>query len=177
MNFIFLYPLWFWAGDLGLITNSHFIMNSNLQSLQAKSAIILGCPSRYDGSPTRIQLSRIEIAEKIHNAYPIEKWVTTGGAVRNTRVEAEDFKMFMVKRGFVETSILTEPKARDTIENLKYSFPIIQSQGYESTLIITNFLHQIHTWRILNRFFPKLKKEIFFIRNVGTVIRVEFLSQ
>lgn len=99
--------------------------------------IVLGCPSEDDGSPSDCQTKRAEIADQLFESGWSEHFIVTGGAVHNQWQEAAALHALLVGRGIPDESIVDEPLAQHTDENLYYSSRIMQDRGWLSGIVVS----------------------------------------
>jgi len=72
----------------------------------------------------------------------------------------KDEIQWFVSLGIPEGSILLENQARTTFENAKYSFKIVQDQGYKSAILVTSPYHTRRCSMIFNQFFKGINLKI-----------------
>ena len=99
--------------------------------------IVLGCPSESDGSPSTCQIERARITEQLYDADWAAHFIVTGAAVHNAHVEADALFALLVQRGIPAESIVKEPLAEHTDENLYYATRIMQERGWTSALVVS----------------------------------------
>lgn len=103
--------------------------------------IVLGYPVNGDGSPSPFIKANVRKAvELFHKGYG-EAVIFTGGAVRNRFVEAEVMAAYAYQLGLPAAQILTDPHARDTAENLRNAYTLMQSQRWQSAVVVSNPYH------------------------------------
>lgn len=119
------FPYGTWTHAEGCIANPHDVI------------IVLGCPSESDGSPSKCQIDRARITEQLYEAHWATRFIVTGAAVHNGYVEADALHALLVERGVPAASIIKEPLARHTDENLYYSTRIMQEHGWTSALVVS----------------------------------------
>lgn len=100
--------------------------------------IVLGCPSKNDGSPARCQERRAEMADWLYESDLAQHVIVTGAAVHTPFVEADAIAELLIGRGVPETAIVKEPLARHTDENLYYSSRIMEARGWRSALVVSD---------------------------------------
>lgn len=105
--------------------------------------IVLGCPNNSDGSPANCQIARANLAVSFFNAGYASHIITTGAAVQNANVEAVTLKQLLVDRGIPATAILTEQRAAHTDENLYFSTRIMESNAWQSAIVISDDAGQL----------------------------------
>lgn len=105
--------------------------------------IVLGCPSKDDGSASNCQLERADIAADLHARGYGDHLIVTGAAVHNGFVEADALRDLLLERGVAEGAIVREPLAEHTDENLYYSSRIMQERGWRSALVVSESTGQL----------------------------------
>lgn len=100
--------------------------------------LVLGCPSRDNGSPSSCQERRAEMADFLYEAGLAEHLIVSGAAVHTPHVEADALAALLVGRGIPEAAILKEPLARHTDENLYYGTRIMQERGWTSAIVVSD---------------------------------------
>ena len=100
--------------------------------------IVLGCPSKSNGSPARCQERRAEMADWLYESDLADHVIVTGAAVHTPFIEADAIAALLVDRGVPEAAIVKEPLARHTDENLYYSSRIMESRGWRSALVVSD---------------------------------------
>lgn len=100
--------------------------------------IVLGCPSRDDGTAADCQITRAEIAAALYKKGLARNLITTGGAVKNRFVEAEALRDLLIARDIPASAISVEPRAQHTDENIYYSTRIMESAGWNDALMVSD---------------------------------------
>ena len=100
--------------------------------------IVLGCPNLEDGTPSRCQRARADIAVALRDAGYADAFITTGAAVHTPYVEAETLRDLLVERGVDPDAVALEPQARHTDENLYYSSQVMAVRGWKSALVVSD---------------------------------------
>ncbi len=164
---VFIYPLWFWATHPSIITDAHIVTLNKLKNYNVNALIVLGCPTSNNGTPSIAQLVRVRRAEWLHKLKVAKHLITTGGAVKNKYIEAETLRTALVESGVEKENIRIEPNARDTRENLTYSFEIARKEQWKKLLIITDNFHGLHTLGLLKRYFPNVVSQTLILPGLG----------
>lgn len=100
--------------------------------------LVLGCPSMDSGLPSECQRARADIAAALYRSGFGRRVITSGGAVKNRFVEADALKELLIARGIPADSIRTEPRAEHTDENLYYSTKIMEAEGWNDALVVSD---------------------------------------
>ena len=108
---------------------------------QADVAIVLGAASTDDGvSP--VFRERINHGIWLYNNGYVEYIIFTGGIGEgNTLSEAHMAKQYAITQGVPESVIYIEERSAITEENLEYARQIMDEQGFETALIVSDPLH------------------------------------
>lgn len=100
--------------------------------------LVLGCPSKDDGSPSSCQERRAEMADFLYEAGLADHLIVSGAAVHTPHVEADALAVLLLGRGIPEAAILKEPLARHTDENLYYGTRLMQERGWTSAIVVSD---------------------------------------
>ncbi len=103
--------------------------------------IVLGNPSRADGSISPVQKSRMDVGLSLYQNDFAQKLLFTGGAAWNGHIESETMKKYAIKSGVTEEAILIETKSSNTGENVAFSYEILKSNQLNKIIVVTNRLH------------------------------------
>ena len=106
-------------------------------------AIILGNRINDDGSITKYQKERLEMAKEIDELFHPDYFILSGG-VANTNVpysEADKMEEYLLNEGFEQSRLIKENKSHSTIENAKFSIPIAKELGAEIIIVCTSDYH------------------------------------
>ncbi|MCA9517959.1 MAG: YdcF family protein [Myxococcales bacterium] len=101
-------------------------------------AIVLGCPSNEDGSPSACQTARATIAKRLYNAGLADRFIVSGAAVHNAHVEADALAALLVAFGVPDDAVVREPLAEHTDENLYYSTLLMAERGWRSAWVVSD---------------------------------------
>ena len=107
--------------------------------------VVLGYALNSDGSLRKEAKGRCDVAYESAMKYPNSKIFVTGGATasRNkTATEGGQMKDYLVNvKGLDPNRIITETKARDTIQNAKYTMEKLIEQNIKTMTVITSDYH------------------------------------
>ncbi|GFZ90200.1 hypothetical protein GCM10008018_40530 [Paenibacillus marchantiophytorum] len=115
---------------------------------QVDVGIVLGASLRMDIPSPGLQ-ERLDLAVSLYKQGKFKQLIVSGGLDHNGSklTEAEGMRDYLVKQGLPAKSILLEPRATSTYENLLFSKQIMDKQGLVSSIIVT---HQFHGSRSLD---------------------------
>jgi hypothetical protein len=100
--------------------------------------VVLGCPSNDDGTASSCQIARADLAVKLAGAGLGDRFIVTGGAVHNAYVEAEALHTLLLQRAVADAAIRVEPLAAHTDENIYYSDRIMEGEGWQNALVVSD---------------------------------------
>ena len=108
--------------------------------------VVLGARIRGE-TPSLTLMYRLDKAYTYLVEHPSTKVIVSGGqGSGETITEAEAMKRYLLHKGIKEERILLEPRARDTDENLSYSFSIMDEQKESaSSLVVTSSFHVLRS--------------------------------
>ncbi|ADI14478.1 YdcF family protein [Truepera radiovictrix] len=108
----------------------------------ADTLLVMGA-AQYDGVPSPAFARRLDRAFELYEAGCAEKILVTGGKRPGDRfTEGEAGVRYLAARGVPETALLKETKSRSSLQNLRYSLPLVRG---ERVLIVTDDLHTYRT--------------------------------
>jgi uncharacterized SAM-binding protein YcdF (DUF218 family) len=113
--------------------------------------IVLGYPATADGDPGPLELASVNEAVREYERGVAPRIIFTGAAVANPFVEAQVMAGAAEAQGIPAEAIITEPHARDTIENACYAVRILRDHGWESAEVIANPGHLQRAAMIFSR--------------------------
>ncbi|MFT7580591.1 MAG: hypothetical protein ACI9MR_002262, partial [Myxococcota bacterium] len=100
-------------------------------------AIVLGCPSNEDGTPSDCQNQRADIAKRLWDEDLADVFIVSGAAVHTAHVEADALYNLLVARGIPAEAIHKEPQAKHTDENLYYSTQIMEANDWDDAWVVS----------------------------------------
>lgn len=135
-----------------------FAPHENAKLDKVDTLIVLGCPTRPDGSPTPEQWERVVEGVREFKKGVSEHIIMTGAAAHNRFVEAHAMAVLAEANGVPASAVVEEGQAQDTIQNIYYSDKIMQGNGWHTAEVISSPYHLPRTALIL-RHYPRLKWE------------------
>lgn len=103
--------------------------------------IVLGYPTKKDGSVSPILRERINKAAKLYHEGVAGVIICTGAAVANNYVEANVMAQALIELGVPDYSIIREKQAKGTYENLVNSKKIMQDRKLNTAVIVSSPWH------------------------------------
>ncbi len=135
-----------------------FTAHQNARLEKVDTIIVLGCPTKADGSPTPEQRERILEGVREFQRGTSSHIIMTGGPAHNRFVEAHAMALLAEANGVPASSIVEEDQAHDTIQNIYYSDKIMEAHGWHSAEVISSPYHLPRTALILGSY-PQLQWE------------------
>jgi len=118
-----------------------FYKGFNSQPQKADVIIVLGCAVWRD-VPSPALYERIYKAYELYRDGFANKIIASGAMGDGENVtEAAAIKKQLIRLGVNPRDIIEEDKSTDTIENLTFSKKIMKNNGYNKSIIVTNYFH------------------------------------
>ena len=111
------------------------------QKCRADAAIILGAAA-YGGKPSPVYKERINHGITLYREGYVDRIIVTGGSPEGSEVsEASAAKNYLLEQGIPGEAVLTEETSRITQENLENAKEIMDENGWETAIIVSDPLH------------------------------------
>lgn len=111
---------------------------SSLEVSSAHAFVILGHTLNADGSMSARLLNRLALALQLATRYPTSKILVSGGLAKQGMSEAERMAHWLSQQGVSPQRLLVESQSANTIENLRFSLPLLlQADIRQATLLST----------------------------------------
>ena len=124
----------------------------NTDAKRFDAIVVLGTPSKLDGTPSPEQRERVLEGVREYKAGVAPKLIMTGGAAHNQLVEAHTMAVYAESQGVPHSDILEEGQAQNTVQNIFYSATIMHEHGWSSAEIVSSPYHLERTALIMNAF-------------------------
>ncbi|HVW78942.1 MAG TPA: YdcF family protein [Alloacidobacterium sp.] len=118
--------------------------------------IVLGCPTKSDGSPTPEQRERVMEGVREYKQGVSSHIIMTGTAAHNQFVEAHAMAVLAEANGVPASAVIEENQAHDTLQNIYYSDKIMEANGWKTTEVISSPYHLPRASLILGHY-PQLQ--------------------
>jgi len=141
-----------WVFLLVLYGNYITIPRHNTSATHFDTIIVLGTPSRLDGTPSPEQRERVLEGVREYKAGIAPHLIMTGGPAHNHFVEAHTMAQFAASQGIPPSDILEEPQAQNTVQNIYYSAQLMRQHRWSSAEVISSPYHLGRTSLILIAF-------------------------
>ena len=107
------------------------------------AVVVLGNRLNDDGTITSIQEERLHLALELEEQYKPNYFILSGGVANPIPKisEAEAMYDYLLKKGIEKERLILEDKSHSTVENAKYSVPIIKELNIELVIICTSLYH------------------------------------
>ena len=111
------------------------------QKCRADVAVILGAAA-YNGEVSPVYRERINHGITLYEEGYVDRLIVTGGTVdQGEESDASAAKKYLLSRGIPEEAVLMEDQSSITQENLENSKAIMEENGYETAIIVSDPLH------------------------------------
>ncbi len=112
------------------------------QAQEADGIVVLGAGLSRDGRPGYALIRRSSHAAQLwHQGYADTILCTGGQAPGQPRSEADACRQVLMWRDVPANAILLEEQSRSTEENALYSRPIIEANGWETVILVSDSYH------------------------------------
>jgi vancomycin permeability regulator SanA len=129
------------------------------------AVLVLGYPTRADGSPAPVQRFRVSAGIDVYRANDCALMVFSGGAAHNRFVEGKTMADLARAEGIGARHIVIEDRARSTWQNVGCATPLVS--GYARVLIVSESLHAFRARRYACRQDENLCKRVRAVGKVG----------
>jgi len=111
---------------------------------QADAIIVLGAGLRRDGRPGDALTRRTLWAAKAYADGYAPRIICTGGITESRpRSESSACRALLIENGVPSDVIFIEERSRSTIENALYADEIMQANGWQDALLVTDSFHML----------------------------------
>ena len=114
--------------------------------------LVLGVPTLKNGSASPGQRARVLEGVEEWRRGVAPRVIVSGTAAHNKWVEADTMAQLARSWGVPSEDVIEEPQALNTIQNVYYTWAIMQAHGWKSAEVITTTDHLPRAGRILARF-------------------------
>ena len=125
--------------------------------------LVLGYPTREDGSPHPLQRARVAAGVAALRAGGCGEIVLSGAAVHGRDVEAQTMAGLARELGVAEEQIVIEDRARTTWENVGCAAPRLA--GFDRILVVSEGLHARRAKRYFCRQIPAWCERVVAVRS------------
>lgn len=105
--------------------------------------IVLGNRLNDDGTISKIQEERLNLAMEIEKEFNPDYFILSGGVANPLAKisEADAMYNYLVNKGFNKDKLIKEDKSYSTVENAKYSVPIAKALNPDVIMVCTSSYH------------------------------------
>lgn len=124
---------------------------------KADAAMVLGAAVIWR-TPTPVLVERLRHAANLYKAGQVKRIVVTGGRSPEDQLsEAAASRNWLVGAGIPANAILMEDKSRTTLENFSLAKPVLQANGVQTVLVVSDPLHMRRALMIADQLRIKAK--------------------
>ena len=114
--------------------------------------LVYGASVEKSGEPSSALAGRLDKAAEAMKSAPGSVAIVSGSQGPNEpRTEAEVMKEYLVEAGIEEDRIIVEDRARNTVENIKYSLPLVEATGKSDLVSVSTYTHTPRIRYLLER--------------------------
>lgn len=129
--------------------------------MSKKIAIILGNRVNDDGTITKIQEQRIEMALEIEKEFQPDYFILSGGSPNKKAGISEALGMYnyLIEKGFNKDKLILEDQSYSTKQNAEFSIPIAEKLGADIIIVCSSLYHfEDLQYHALEHFINEVKK-------------------
>lgn len=114
--------------------------------------IVLGYPTNQDGTISKTLKLRCDEAINLAINLKINNIIVSGSSVHNQHSEAKCMYDYLIKH-LTTSNIIIENKAKNTYDNLKYSYDICLQNKYHNVIVVSSHYHLRRANFMVKKFF------------------------
>jgi vancomycin permeability regulator SanA len=114
-------------------------------------AIVLGSPTRSDGTLSEAQRARVDTAVAEYKAGHVPVLLFSGGPTLNQYPEARTMAMSSIQQGVPADRVFEEERSLDTLQNIQNSEAVMSAHGWTRAEVISSEAHLHRAGAILER--------------------------
>lgn len=118
----------------------------------ADVAVVLGNKVEVDGTPSARLQARLDKAIELYKKGFFANIIVSGGVGKEGFDEAGVMRRYLVERGVPESQIVVDSQGNNTYMTAENAARIMDSNGWKSALVITQYFHVSRTRLALRRF-------------------------
>ena len=104
--------------------------------------LVFGASVEKTGEPSATLASRLDRAAEAMKSAPGSMCIVSGSRGPNEpRAEADAMKEYLIAAGIEEGRIIEEDRASNTVENIKFSLPLIEATGKGDLVSVSTYTH------------------------------------
>lgn len=141
--------VWMVVGVHLLVAVHYYGQTDRVQ--RADVLIVLGAGLRYDGEPGPALLRRTLHAAAVYKDGYAPMIICTGGIPQGRTIsESEGCRDVLIDQGVPAEAILIERRSRSTEENATYARELMDENGFESAIVVSDAYHLLRAQWIFN---------------------------
>jgi uncharacterized SAM-binding protein YcdF (DUF218 family) len=128
--------LWFLGAEIPIVYSSLTV------TPQPADVLIIPGARLWGDQPSEMLRLRLDKAIELYQAGYAQHFIVSGAqGLDEVDSEASVMRNYLIRQGIPEQIILMENHSYTTIQNLSFSNTIMQQQGWQSAIIVTNPFH------------------------------------
>lgn len=126
---------------VGLHTALTMYVGLNAQARPSDVAVVLGTRVLPNGAPSIWLRGRLVRGLELYKNGMVKNVIVSGGLGREGHEEADVMRAYLVARGVPSERIFTDLNGDDTYETARHTQEIMQSQHFNSVVIVSHYYH------------------------------------
>lgn len=112
-----------------------------MRALVYDVAVVLGAAVNPDGSPSPALLRRTMHGVTLYRSGRARHLLMSGRGLRSSPSEASLMRQAALAAGIPESAVLIEDRSLNTLDNARFSKPIIEERGWTRVLVVSDGYH------------------------------------
>jgi uncharacterized SAM-binding protein YcdF (DUF218 family) len=137
---------------LGVFTTYETVPTHNCKLKHFDTIIVLGSPALLNGQPSAEERERVTEGVREFKAGRAGHMIFSGGPTQNSFVEGQVMAGLAEAEGVPLADIVVEGHSQDTIQNIYFSYQIMQQKGWTSAEIVSSPSHLPRAGLILEHY-------------------------
>jgi uncharacterized SAM-binding protein YcdF (DUF218 family) len=140
------------ATVLAVLVTYETVPTRNTRLTHFDTVLVLGCPAQLNGQPSAEERARVSEGVKEFKAGRAGHILFSGGPTENSFVEGQVMAVLAEQMGVPAADVVVEGKSQDTVQNIYFSYKLMQQRGWKSAEVISSFYHLPRAGLILQRY-------------------------
>jgi uncharacterized SAM-binding protein YcdF (DUF218 family) len=140
------------AAVLAVLVTYETVPTRNTRLMHFDTILVLGCPALLNGQPSAEERARVSEGVKEFKAGRAGHMLFSGGPTENSFVEGQVMADLAEEMGVPAADVVVEGKSQDTIQNIYFSYKLMQQRGWTSAEVVSSFYHLPRAGLILRRY-------------------------
>jgi hypothetical protein len=139
----------------------------DIESIELPCYVVLGYRLKPDGTADKELIDRLDKAVALYQQNNRGFILCSGGNTTNTVSEASIMKDYLIKKDIPAEKILTEARSQSTVQNVLYSYEILQKHNLKNIIVITSKYHLTGAAALFDEMFLLAGSDMQVISTIG----------